>query len=259
MNNKLLKNFYNIICNLYANFLLIYEIIFLKNKKQIIDKNSFLLSRGFDIKKLSHIESLDINLNSEVEVNKYMSKYILMEDDIIRLIEKIFINSNLKQFISSKTGYNYSIDYLIAYKTLKIQYEEMDKGWYANHWHNDKPFSPNTLKVIMPIRPIASVSHGGLEIIDIKKSKVYDIDHKEVQPDYQMIANCDEVLIFYPNLCFHRAGSILEKNYTREQLMFQLNPSRHWKINNNLLKKQLKTEPKFPLFSYFFDQYRYLI
>ena len=33
----------------------------------------------------------------------------------------------------------------------------------ANHWHKDKPFSKNTLKIILPLEDI-SENHGGIEI-----------------------------------------------------------------------------------------------
>lgn len=259
MKNKILRILYNFVCKLYSYFIFNFEYFFLRNSKKNINDQNDLLTKGFCVERLNGLKAFDFINNKTEVVNKYMLKLILSEKNIENLIYKIFIKHNLKELISIKTGYNYSIDYLIAYKTLKIQYEEINMGWYANHWHNDKPFSPNTLKVIVPIKPISSLNHGGLEIIDIKKSKEYGIKNKESQPDYQMIANCDEALIFFPNLCLHRAGSISENNYTREQLMFQLNPSKHWKINNNLLKKQYKIEPKFPLFSYFFDQYKYLI
>ena len=36
-------------------------------------------------------------------------------------------------------------------------------------------------------------------------------------------------------------------------MMLQLNPSREWKVNENIFEKQKKIEPKFPFFSYFFD------
>jgi hypothetical protein len=50
----------------------------------------------------------------------------------------------------------------------------------------------------------------------------------------------------------HNAG-VPEKGHVRQQIMLQLNPSRNWKINNNIFYKQKKREPKFPVFSYLFD------
>ena len=40
-----------------------------------------------------------------------------------------------------------------------------------------------------------------------------------------MIAMNNEILIFSPNLCFHKAGKI-NNNKQRKQIMLQLNPSK---------------------------------
>ena len=61
------------------------------------------------------------------------------------------------------------------------------------------------------------------------------------------------LLIFKPNICLHKAGNP-KNNKTREQIMFQLNPSKKWKINLNISKKQNFKEPKFPIISYFLDK-----
>ena len=62
-----------------------------------------------------------------------------------------------------------------------------------------------------------------------------------------------ELLIFNPNICYHKAGNPTKSN-SRRQLMFQLNPSTKWKINSNIYKKQFNIEPKFPSLSYFLDE-----
>ena len=40
----------------------------------------------------------------------------------------------------------------------------------------------------------------------------------------------------------------------RFQMMFQLNPAYKWAVNKKIFEKQNFLEPKFPFFSYFFDQ-----
>ena len=104
--------------------------------------------------------------------------------------------------------------------------KDTEKGWYANHWHRDKPFSKNTLKVVFPIEEITKL-HGGIEIRNkVNQNKIF-----------KMIANKNEFLIFYPNKCYHKAGNP-DFNLSRKQIMFQLNPSFEWKMNINLHKKQ---------------------
>ena len=64
-----------------------------------------------------------------------------------------------------------------------------------------KPFSKNTLKLIVPQKDIARSSEGGME-----------------NTSYKMISTKKELFLFNPNLCFHRAGKIKE-DYQREQIM----------------------------------------
>jgi hypothetical protein len=91
-----------------------------------------------------------------------------------------------------------------------------------------------------------------MEILTIENSKIFQKKKTDVE-SYKMIANVDEVLLFYPNLCLHKAGEI-KGNYIREQIMFQLNPNIDWCYNKNIKTKQFKIEPKFPFFTYFFDK-----
>ena len=65
------------------------------------------------------------------------------------MLTDIFLKSNLKNHITNMTGLNYSIDYLIAYETSPILEKDRDHGWYANKLHKDKPFTENTLKIII--------------------------------------------------------------------------------------------------------------
>ena len=246
--------FYTKICKLYSFVFSIFDNFFFLNSLNIdiVNKANQLILNGYCKEKLNkNFNNFDKG-NNQIVVNKYMIKFLIDKDKLINLIKEIFIDSNLKNIISNKTGMNYSIDYFISYKTAPIEADEKDGSWYANHWHYDKPFSKNTLKVIIPLKKIENEAHGGIVLLSKKNSKNFDFN---TPPDYQMIADTNEALIFYPNLCLHKAGFISEKNYHREQIMFQLNPARKWKVNNSIAKKQEKVEPKFPFFSYFFDNY----
>ena len=155
------------------------------------------------------------------------------------------------------TGFEYSIDFFIAYRTLPIKKKDLLKGWYANHWHKDLPFTENTLKILIPVSNLKTKKDGGMEIMDINDTKKFEKKSNLNLKTYTMIADKGEFFIFYPNKCYHKAGE-LGKNKFRDQIMIQLNPSKKWNINNNIYKKQFFMEPKFPFFSYFFDKRKYL-
>ena len=43
---------------------------------------------------------------------------------------------------NSIDNFSYSIDYLVSYKTFRIDDIDEKKDWYANHWHIDRPYAP---------------------------------------------------------------------------------------------------------------------
>jgi hypothetical protein len=236
-----LTDFYNFIFTKYEEFFL---------KRNNFTKNNELNNEGyFKISNLN-IPIIDVAKLEIDTVNKYYRRFILNNSQIDELIRNIFVKNSLADHISNATGFNFSIDYITAYETLPIESEDKTSGWYANLPHTDKPFTKNTLKVILPIKKI-SKSDGPMNILNINKSKLYSRDNL-INDYYQVTCDLNEVFLFFPNICLHNAG-VPEKGHVRQQIMLQLNPSRNWKINNNIFYKQKKREPKFPVFSYLFD------
>ena len=233
-NNFISEIFLNIYSFLTS---LIEKIIF---RKKFL--NNELNKNGFNLYKTSKNLLIQSYEMKTVESNKYLSKLIFSQEDINNLISNFFIKNRVSDLITSKTGFKYSIDFMTAYETKHINEEDLQQRWFANHWHRDKPFSRNTLKIIIPIENITK-NHGGIEI---KKNR----NDKEV---FKMISDTDNFLAFFSNRCFHKAGNP-DFKLVRKQLMFQLNPSNKWKINSNLFSRQYFIEPKFPLFSYIFDK-----
>ena len=245
----ILKNkFYYFIASIYSKILNSFENYFLKNTEVT---PSLLMKEGYELLNLKQKIIYNSHATSNVNVNKMLNKDIAKYSVISDIINQVFIKSKLKDVITNKTGFNYSIDFLMIYKTYSINASETGKEWYANHWHKDRPFSPNTIKVIIPLDNNILEEDGGIEIVNLEKSKK-NIDNNE-KNFYRMNANLDQALVFFPNKCFHRAGN--PQKQPRKQIMFQLNPSSNWRINKNIELKQFKIEPKFPLFSYLFDTY----
>ena len=216
-------------------------------KKKIIRDNTKLFKDGFElISANTQINKFDY-YKENTNINKYLRKLIIQENDVDNLIKEFFLKNNLVEIISKKTGFEYRIDFFTAYETFNIPTEMENQKIYANHWHKDKPYSKNTLKVIFPIKEITP-SHGGIEIINksetelIKKKKIFIHEAKK----YKMSMNLNEILLFHPNLCWHKAGNP-NQNLSRKQIMFQLNPTKKWCFKTNLYSLQKIREPKFPL------------
>jgi hypothetical protein len=223
--------------NLFSTFI---ENTFFQKEKL---KMNELLEKGF-IKRKDSKTNLEKNYFIEIiKSNNFLSKYEVKKNLIPDLIKCVFVQTNLKDYITSLTGFNYHINFFTAYKTAHIPDDLKNEQIYANTWHKDKPFSKNTLKVIIPLEKI-DLENGPMEILDINQSKNFN---KKIINKYLFTGEKNDIFLFLPNLCLHRAGSP-EYAKSREQIMFQLNPAKKWSYSEYLFDRQLNLEPKFPLF-----------
>ena len=246
-----MKKIYQLICLIYCK---IFTLLENKTyKKLAIISDSELLDKGYELIKLNESFSIK-DRSTEIQDNPYLIKSILSEKQIADLIKNLFIDNDLCSIISKKTGFKYSIDYIISYKTFHIPLSKSDAEVYANKWHYDKPFSENTLKIIIPLNDI-EIDGGGIEILNIHDTNLQKKNTPNISPDkvFKMINKVGKILLFLPNQCYHKAG-IPKKGVYREQIMLQLNPAKDWLLNNTIQKKQHKIEPKFPVFNFFFDK-----
>lgn len=236
---SLVAYFYNFVSTIIENSIY----------RKSIEQNEFIDKGYCKIYNLS-FTNLDYKKLSLQKVNEYYQKLILSEDELIKLINNIFLKNKLCNQISKLTGFSYSIDFFTAYETSNIPINNQGKGWYANHPHKDKPYSKNTIKLIIPLHKISNID-GPMKIIDKNKSKNFLLNNN---PEFQdVICDLGEAFLFNPNICYHYASNP-EKDRKRKQMMFQLNPSNKWKINLKISDYQKIREPKFPFFSYLFDK-----
>lgn len=230
---KILLIFYNYFSTKIEN------IIF---RRTIVRKNT-LTQKGFEIIKLD--KKLNINLSNKKEVskNKYFKKYILKKEDLEEILKNLFAKNNLKEILEKKLGFKYNVNFVLAYKTYNIKKEDQKNGWYANHWHKDKAYSKNIIKLIIPLQKINS-GDGGIQIYDKINSRT-NLDEINKRNIFVFKGTEKDLLIINPNECFHKAGN--PKFKPRSQIMLQLNPSFNWTKDKNLYEKQFYLEPKFPL------------
>jgi len=236
----------NLFFNIYNFFATKIENTLYRKKK--IKINNLLLKRGYEIIKLKNKFNIKLKNKKIISKNKYFKIFILTKKDLDEIIFTLFVKNNLKETLEKKLGFKFDINFILAYKTYNIKLKDRNKGWYANHWHRDKTFSKNIIKLIIPLQQIGSID-GGIQIYDknISQQRINKIKKK----------NCfifkgmeNDLLIFNPNECFHKAGN--PKSKPRSQLMLQLNPSYDWTKDKKLYEKQFRLEPKFPLIKYMF-------
>lgn len=215
-------------------------------------KNSFFLNQGFEFIKLNTDHHFHNYIEKKIGQNQYFERLILKKDSFEKILKLIFLHHQISSHIRNITGYNFSIDFALAYSTAYIEKENQERSIYANLWHRDKPFSQNTLKLIIPLNIIGNNS-GPMQIVNKNLSSKYTDDtiNKFKDINYvEVIGDKKTVFLFNPNICFHRAG-IPDKGVIRSQLMLQLNPSKNWTYSGNLYERQFKIEPKFPLLNIF--------
>ena len=262
-NNKfsksLLKITYKYFCKIYQIIITCFENIFFKKylTESSIKKGFFIYPSKTSFKNL-------ILKTKPHRVNKYLSVRAVNDKDLNKIIHKIF-TKEFRKFITNKTGFNYSIDFFIAYDRKFINFKDRNVStldqWYSYKWHFDKPNSSNMLKIIIPLN--IDNNGGALEIINSEESsKINNInilDRKILEKTIKFKSNGNNIYGFNPRLCIHRDG-IPKKNIISTQVMFQLNPWSEWSINPKVFNDKNSfnaaldlwtSEPKFTQLIYF--------
>ena len=159
-----MKNFYQLICKIYSFSITLAEKFFLLLRK---NKETYNINfNGYEILK-NNVDTKNIINEKEINVNRYTIKRIVSENSLFDFLNYLFLEKNLANEITERTHYKYSIDFFTSYQTSHVPKADNDGDWYANKWHNDKPFSNNTLKVIIPLNDMSSGNYGGIQILNI--------------------------------------------------------------------------------------------
>ena len=260
LKDKTIKNSYSFLCKIYQIVITFIENSFLKK----IKKRSLKLGLS---KYFSNCQDFSIVKNKiPIQVNKYLSIRKLDQKDLNILIRNIF-TKDFRNYITNRTGFEYSIDFFIAYDRENIEIQDRDvstlEQWYSYKWHYDKPNSSNMLKIIIPLN--IGLNDGPLELIDKNESKKIN-DLKKINNESSFISKFvgkgDFFYLFNPRLCIHRDG-IPPKFKTSTQIMFQLNPWKNWTINPRIFKSKVylndaleiwTSEPKFTQLMYLIEK-----
>ena len=214
--------------------------------KSTLDEDGFLKipnSSDLSISKKRFDFILNENYKSFYS-NKYQKKIILSKESLNSVIELIF-DRQFCDFLSSQTGFKYTIDFFGAYQNFSIPEEEKDKPWYANHYHLDKPNSRNMLKIFIPMSNIG-INDGPLELLGLNETKQFLMKRIDIESTekFYLMGGLGDIFLCKLNLCLHKA-TIPKYPATTNLIMIQLNPSSGWFVNSNLYKRQFKKEPKF--------------
>ena len=241
---------YKIICLIYSYIFFVYEEIFFKCRSN----NKDISNLGFHFIKSKKNNLKQAKAKAIIKVNDYHFRYIYDENQINKFLID-FLDFEFKRKITELTGYKYSIDYFTSYKNCYINPIVRVNGYYANHFHIDKPYSRNMLKIFIPMDNIDENS-GPLEIIN--KVNTQNILKRKIaissSPKILFTSKKENrILLMQPNICLHKAGIPFKRKYTK-LIMLQLNPSCKWEISKDLYKKQYKSETKFTNLANFFTK-----
>tara|TARA_Y100000739_G_C20551232_1_gene438334 strand:- start:67 stop:864 length:798 start_codon:yes stop_codon:yes gene_type:complete len=246
---NLYKAAYSYFCFLYALSISILEEIFFKkpiNKKEPLEKLGYLKidksnKLNISTKKFDFVLSQN---KSNSFGNKYQKIIPLSKDDLNYVIGMIF-DTQFCDFLTSQTGFKYNIDFFSAYQNFSIPISLRDKAWYANHYHLDKPYSRNMLKIFIPMSQI-TLDEGPLEILNLKNTKNIFKKKESIHNSHKdyLVGDLGDIFLCKLNLCLHKAG-IPKEGKTTNLIMIQLNPSHKWSYSPLIYERQFKMEPKF--------------
>ena len=104
-------NFYAFISTKFEQY------FFLKNKK----KSSNFLNKGYEFIYLKKKNNFNNFVEKTIITNQYFNKKIIKKKFFEKFIKIILLENNLSNYITKITGYNYSIDFVIAYTTFHIE------------------------------------------------------------------------------------------------------------------------------------------
>jgi len=208
------------------------------NDKDFKKNGIFLIKSSTNMKKIQAF--------CENTVDRKDYAILLVPNEKIKLLLNQIFTKELREHISYKTGFNYSIDYFRIYEN-RFQTED------TRLEHVDMSYSKNMLKIFIPLE--TNLDSGPLMIFDKNLTKLKQKGLKNIkEKPFLLTGDGENIYGVSPRICWHKEGN--PKKYNSSiQMMFQLNPSNKWTFKKNIGKFQLKLEPKFTsLTSFLFEK-----
>jgi len=219
-----------------------------------------LATKGWGFPFLNFTPKIDLKAENFLKIHTYYTVKIIEAKIISEFLKFIFIELKLKEIIQNATGMRYSVDFFTDYITEHVPHDLQNTALYANQWHRDLAFTKNTLKIFI-LPKLVTKKDGPLNWLDRRDTNQVlesGFDRDIALPTScqklnvnQLTGNAGSLCLIQPKICLHKAG-IPEFGNSREQIMIQLNPSRHWKIRSDLYEKQFTQEPNMPFFKNIF-------
>ena len=213
-----------------------------------------IATKGWGIPYLNFVPNIDLKVEKEIKNSPYYTLKIIESKIISEFLKYIFIELKLKEIIQNSTGMRYSVDFFTYYITEHVPHAIQNTALYANQWHRDLAFTKNTLKIFI-LPKLVTKQDGPLNWLDRSKTKQVletGFDRDIVLPTSfqdlnvnQFTGKAGSMCLVRPKICLHKAG-IPEFGHSRQQIMIQLNPCRHWKTRSDLYEKQFTREPSMP-------------
>ena len=180
-----------------------------------------------------------------ISKNKFIDRYVYSKEHLNLISSEVLNNQEIRKVLFETFGMNFSVDYIFGSKIYSIPKNLQNSIFYANHFHRDKLFTPNMVKIFVALEDI-STSQGPTEFYTKKDSVSLSKNLKnEKFTKHSLTGKLGAASILQPTQIFHRAGIPKMKN-SRKQLMLQLNPSREWSVAEDLYEKQFFYEQNFP-------------
>lgn len=193
-----------------------------------------------------------LKIEKRVPLSNFTEKIIIQKESLIQFAQEILKNEEIRDRLSRYSTGKFSCDFITFYRTLPLPKEQKDQQFYANHWHTDSLLTSNCVKIFL-LPELLDSDQGPFKAFDLDSTRQLQRQGffrggripDNVKLDNEPLVfdgSLSRALLSRTNVCMHAAGIPVDENH-RDQLMIQLNPSKHWGYREDLYEVQYEREP----------------